>query len=270
MLALDPPDRRRHARRHRGHRRLRPAPRPLRRRARSRGRHARRALGRHDREERRQGDQERGGLRPREAVHRLVRHARGDPRGVGPPAPARRPRAPPRSAARRRPRRARPRRSSPCRARRSSTAASTSAGRAARGALLVRFARRGPARRRRSPPSGCCASAGARDRDRRGRRRAVGGAARAPALGPPAERSCASRRSRRGCPTLIRATEDAGGSLVGRAALGLSWVRLPEPSGRPDRVAARALPALPVRRARPARASLDVDPWGPVDPARSR
>ena len=47
MLALDPPDRRRHRRRDRGQRRLGPAARPLRRRARPRGRHDGRALGRH-------------------------------------------------------------------------------------------------------------------------------------------------------------------------------------------------------------------------------
>ena len=66
-------------------------------------------------------------------------------------------------------------------------------------------------------------------------------------------------------PALIRATEDAGGSLVGRAALGLSWVWLPEPSADQIESLRRILQPSPcVVLDRPA--SLDVDPWGPVDP----
>ena len=57
-------------------------------------------LGRHGRQSGRQGDQERGGLRHRQAVHRGLRHARGDPRDVAATAPALRPRPPRRSAAR--------------------------------------------------------------------------------------------------------------------------------------------------------------------------
>ena len=67
-------------------------------------------------------------------------------------------------------------------------------------------------------------------------------------------------------PALIRATEDAGGSLVGRAVLGLSWVWLPEPSAEQIESLRRILHPSPcVVLDRPA--SLDVDPWGPVDPA---
>ena len=68
MLALDPPLGAGDAatdRRHDRHQRLRPAAPPLRRRARPRGRHHRRALRRHDRQVGRQGDQERRRLRPR-------------------------------------------------------------------------------------------------------------------------------------------------------------------------------------------------------------
>jgi glycolate oxidase FAD binding subunit len=67
-------------------------------------------------------------------------------------------------------------------------------------------------------------------------------------------------------PDLIRAAEDAGGSLVGRAVLGLSWLRLPEPSAEQIESLRRILhPSPSVVLDRPA--SLEVDPWGPVDPA---
>jgi len=67
-------------------------------------------------------------------------------------------------------------------------------------------------------------------------------------------------------PALIRATEDAGGSLVGRAVLGLSWVWLPEPSREQIESLRRMLsPAPCVVLDRPQ--ALEVDPWGPVDPA---
>jgi glycolate oxidase FAD binding subunit len=67
-------------------------------------------------------------------------------------------------------------------------------------------------------------------------------------------------------PALIRASEDAGGSLVGRAALGLSWVWLPEPSREKIESLRRILSPSPcVVLDHPQ--SLEVDPWGPVDPA---
>ena len=65
-------------------------------------------------------------------------------------------------------------------------------------------------------------------------------------------------------PALIRATQEGGGSLVGRAALGLSWVRLPEPSAEQVESLRRILHPSPcVVLDRPA--SLEVDPWGAVD-----
>jgi glycolate oxidase FAD binding subunit len=65
---------------------------------------------------------------------------------------------------------------------------------------------------------------------------------------------------------LIRAIEDAGGSLVGRAVLGLSWVWLPQPSRKQIEWLRRMLSPSPcVVLDRPQ--SLDVDPWGSVDPA---
>ena len=91
-LAIDPPlgAATRHHRRPDRHRRLRPAAPPLRRDARPRHRHHRRALRRHGRHVRRQGHQERRRLRPRQAVHRVVRHARPDraDRGAAAPRPA--------------------------------------------------------------------------------------------------------------------------------------------------------------------------------------
>ena len=120
------------------------------------------------------------------------------------------------------------------------------------GALLVASPawRRG---RRRSSPSGCCASAGLETEIEEDDEELWAGQRDAPA------RRAAQRRPivrvsapPTRLPALIRATEDAGGSLVGRAALGLSWLRLPEPARRPDRVAAAHPPSLPLRRARPA------------------
>jgi glycolate oxidase FAD binding subunit len=66
-------------------------------------------------------------------------------------------------------------------------------------------------------------------------------------------------------PDVIRAAEDAGGSLVGRAALGLSWVSLPEPTAEQVESLRRILQPSPcVVLDRPA--SLEVDPWGTIDP----
>ena len=123
-----PAGRRRHGRRCRGQRRLRAAALALRRGARPRGGDARGALRRDAGQERRQGDQERGRLRPGQAVRRLVRHARRDPRGIGAPAPAA---ARHRHGAgrRRRPRPLGARRGGARRAPRSSTRVSTCAGR---------------------------------------------------------------------------------------------------------------------------------------------
>ena len=67
-------------------------------------------------------------------------------------------------------------------------------------------------------------------------------------------------------PDVIRVTEDAGGSLVGRAVLGLSWLRLPAPTADQVETLRRVVSPSPcVVLDRPQ--SLEVDPWGPVDPA---
>ena len=79
-------------------RRLRAAAPPLRRHARPRRRRDGRAVGRHARALGRQGDQERRRLRPRQAVHRLVRHARADRPRRRAAAPAAAARPPPRWA----------------------------------------------------------------------------------------------------------------------------------------------------------------------------
>ena len=156
MLALDPPDGGATIGGIVAARRLRAAARPLRRRARPRGGHARGARRRHGRQERRQGDQERGRLRPGQALRRLVRHARRDPRGVGPPAPAARPPPPPPSAARTTPRCSRaapPRSPTPA----SSSSASTCAGPAAPARVLVALRRRAPRPAGRGRGAACCA-----------------------------------------------------------------------------------------------------------------
>jgi glycolate oxidase FAD binding subunit len=64
-------------------------------------------------------------------------------------------------------------------------------------------------------------------------------------------------------PALLRAADELGGSVVGRAALGLSWVRFEEPSA--DAVERLRRDFTAVVQDRPA--DLDVDPVGPIDPA---
>jgi glycolate oxidase FAD binding subunit len=64
-------------------------------------------------------------------------------------------------------------------------------------------------------------------------------------------------------PELIRATEELGGLLVGRAALGLSWVRLEEPSAAAVERLRRDFIAAVLDRP----ADLDVDPIAPMEPA---
>jgi glycolate oxidase FAD binding subunit len=63
-------------------------------------------------------------------------------------------------------------------------------------------------------------------------------------------------------PELIRAAEETGGSVVGRAALGLSWVRFEEPST----AAVERLRRQFVATVQDRPADLDVDPTGPIDP----
>jgi glycolate oxidase FAD binding subunit len=65
-------------------------------------------------------------------------------------------------------------------------------------------------------------------------------------------------------PELVRAADETGGSVVGRAALGLSWVRFEEPGAAAvERVRRDFVCAVQDRPA-----DLDVDPLGPIDPAR--
>ncbi len=64
-------------------------------------------------------------------------------------------------------------------------------------------------------------------------------------------------------PDLLRATEELGGLVVGRAALGLSWVRLEEPSVVAVERLRRDFIAAVLDRP----ADLDVDPIAPMEPA---
>jgi glycolate oxidase FAD binding subunit len=64
-------------------------------------------------------------------------------------------------------------------------------------------------------------------------------------------------------PELLGAVGELGGSLVGRAALGLSWVCFDEPSAEPVERLRRDFIAAVLDRPK----DLDVDPVGPVDPA---
>jgi glycolate oxidase FAD binding subunit len=72
---------------------------------------------------------------------------------------------------------------------------------------------------------------------------------------------------------VLEAAQEAGATLVGRAALGLSWLRL---DGLDDATAVARVQALRERLAdahvtvldAPAAVREAVDPWGPVDPAR--
>jgi FAD/FMN-containing dehydrogenase len=65
-------------------------------------------------------------------------------------------------------------------------------------------------------------------------------------------------------PELLRAADELDGSIVGRAGQGLSWVRFEEPSAAAVERLRRDF--IAVVQDRPA--DLDVDPWGPLDPAR--
>jgi glycolate oxidase FAD binding subunit len=64
-------------------------------------------------------------------------------------------------------------------------------------------------------------------------------------------------------PALLRAADELGGSVAGRAALGLSWIRFEEPSA--EAVERLRRDFIAVVQDRPA--DLDVDPIGPIDPA---
>jgi glycolate oxidase FAD binding subunit len=64
-------------------------------------------------------------------------------------------------------------------------------------------------------------------------------------------------------PQLVRTAGEAGGTVVGRAALGLSWVRFEEPSAEAVERLRREF--IAVVQDRPA--ELDVEPVGRIDPA---
>ncbi len=65
---------------------------------------------------------------------------------------------------------------------------------------------------------------------------------------------------------LLRAADAAGGRVVGRAALGVSWIRIEEPDeGIVERLRRELAPSPCVVLDRPP--ELELDPWGPVDPA---
>jgi glycolate oxidase FAD binding subunit len=64
-------------------------------------------------------------------------------------------------------------------------------------------------------------------------------------------------------PGLLRAADELGGSVAGRAALGLSWVRFEEPSlAAVERLRRDFVCAVQDRPA-----DLELDPIGPIDPA---
>jgi glycolate oxidase FAD binding subunit len=64
-------------------------------------------------------------------------------------------------------------------------------------------------------------------------------------------------------PVLLRAADELGASLVGRAALGVSWLRFEQPSA--EAVEHLRRDWIAVVQDRPG--TLDVDPWGEMDPA---
>lgn len=66
-------------------------------------------------------------------------------------------------------------------------------------------------------------------------------------------------------PALLRAADELGATVVGRAGLGLSWLRIEEPSSAAVERLRREW--IAVVQDRPA--DLGVDPFGPIDPARS-
>jgi glycolate oxidase FAD binding subunit len=74
-------------------------------------------------------------------------------------------------------------------------------------------------------------------------------------------------------PAVVAAAREGGFALVGRAALGLSWLRLDgaAPEDALARVAAlreRVAPSSAVVLDAPDAVRAGLDPWGPVDPAR--
>ena len=151
--------------------------------------------------------------------------------------------------------------------RRSSTTASTSAGAAGRGRVLARFAGAAPATAGRGGREAAAPTRASRPRSsttttHSGRSSALRSAARSWSRSP-------------GFPTrlpqLLRAVDELGGSLVGRATLGLSWVRFEEPSADAvERLRRDFIAVVLDRPAEPRRRSARADrPGGPrTDAAR--
>ena len=266
MLALDPPDGGATVGGIVASARLRPAALALRRRARPRGGHARGALRRHPRQDRRQGDQERGRLRPGQALRRLVRHARRDPRGGRAPAPA--------SAvhrhgdrAHRGRRRCWPRRRPRSPTRRSSTAGSTCAGRTAPAPCSPASAAPRPRPRPRTRP-GCFAKPGSTPTWSRRTTSSGAHSATTSARGRASPtRWCAWRALQTDLPELLDAATRHSALLVGRAPLGLSWLRLADPEAVPGRAPDLRRIAGAVVLDAPAEVRERVEPWGERDAA---
>ena len=154
--------------------------------------------------------------------------------------------------------------------RRSSTAGSTCAGRTAPGAVLARFGGAAP-----RPQAETAARMLARSRARhgpgRGGRRGSGPRSATASARDRASptRWCGCPGCRRTCRELLAAAERHSALLVGRAPLGLSWLRL-ERSRRPCRTRVDDA-AAGSRRAvvldAPAEVRERVDPWGERDAA---
>ena len=247
-------------RRHRRDRRQRSAAPPVRHTTRPDPRRDRRAERRLDRPLRRQGDQERRRLRPREAICGLVRDPRADPRRQRAAASAARASARPRSEP------------PPTPTRLGAAAVALSASPLEFDALDVGLARRPrrPPRALRRPraraPRPACGAADDRPRPRAGRRSPTttrrSGSASGPVSARAAGRSSGSPPPPSELPVVLRAADRCGGTLVGRAALGISYV-----ADRARRGRGACAPSWTRREARPCstrrpRRACAQDPWG--------
>ena len=266
--------RRRDDRRRRGERRLGPAAPPLRRGARPGAGRGGRAARRQRRARGRQGDQERGGLRPRQAVRGLVRHARRDRRGGGAAAPA----APDRERRRRRATTrsgSRPRRAALAHCAARGAGARHRLARAARAACSRASPGGGGAPRR--PRRRRLEEAGSRRRCSSDDARAWEAAARGAARRPRGARVAVQTR----LAAVLRAAERrAAASVVGRAALGSAGSACRPTRGRTAveqlRARARARALRGARRARggarpsSTRGAIADGPRAPADAPHGR
>jgi glycolate oxidase FAD binding subunit len=69
---------------------------------------------------------------------------------------------------------------------------------------------------------------------------------------------------------VLGAARELGGAVVSRAALGLSWVRLPAEAAAVAELRARLAPFPCVVLDAPGAVRAALDPWGPVDDAQAR